>query len=163
MTTAQLENCMQEKKQCPGFSADIEQKKLERDQLQNRAILTKKRHAGLVINGPKIKLRRPCAKQKKDTIESILSCAKDSKSMLKQNKALISKSKSKGIQALNVNGKIVTDAREIANAFNTFFVGIGNNLAGLIPSCEITPLDLLRKFMLKPKAENPLATRQRLP
>ena len=44
---------------------------------------------------------------------------------------LFPKTKSSGIPSLEIDGRLITTPKDIANKFNTFFVSIGENLANL--------------------------------
>ena len=57
------------------------------------------------------------------------------------------KCKSQGIQALEINGQIITDPTEISNSFNKFFINIGEQLANLIPNTCRTAIQQLESFI----------------
>ena len=68
----------------------------------------------------------------------------DSKTMWSHVNKLFPKTKSSGIPSLEIDGRLITTPRDIANKFNTFFVSIGENLANLIAVPSRTALDWLR-------------------
>ena len=45
---------------------------------------------------------------------------------------------------LNINGKIITDQKRIANSFNQYFVNVADNLANKIPNKNTTFQDYLK-------------------
>ena len=57
---------------------------------------------------------------------------------------LFPKTKSSGIPSLEIDGRLITTPKDIANKFNNFFVSIGENLANLIAVPSRSALDWLR-------------------
>ena len=68
----------------------------------------------------------------------------DSKTMWSHVNKLFLKTKSSGIPSLEIDGRLITTPKDIANKFNTFFVSIGENLVNLIAVPSRTALDWLR-------------------
>ena len=68
----------------------------------------------------------------------------DSKTMWSHVNELFLKTKSSGIPSLEIDGRLITTPKDIANKFNTFFVSIGENLANLIAVPSRTAHDWLR-------------------
>ena len=57
-----------------------------------------------------------------------------------------------------INNKQVTDAKEIANNFNNFFVNIGPNLANKIPTQNKNPISYLNKSVTNLLFLNPVTS-----
>ena len=52
-----------------------------------------------------------------------------------------------------INGKPVTEQKEIANAFNNYFALIGTDMANKLPTEEYLDLDLFNRFQVQPTME----------
>jgi len=62
-------------------------------------------------------------------------------------RCLLPNAKSQGIQALDINGSVVTDFSTISNHFNSFFINIGEQLAQAIPAHSRTAAEYLQAHM----------------
>ena len=71
----------------------------------------------------------------------------NSKFIWKTLRILLPKCKSQGIQALDINGEVVTDLNRIVNSFNSFFVNIGEKLAKSIPQLGRSAMEYLQTYM----------------
>ena len=60
------------------------------------------------------------------------------------NKIIKTKSTDTNINELSINGKKVTDQREIADRFNEFYAGVGKMQAATVPPTETDPMAFLR-------------------
>jgi len=139
------------KKPCPWFSNEIESLKLIRDQWHNRAILSNSQEAWAKWKKCKNKVTSLCRQAKVDYFKKTIEEGNgNSKLIWRTLRTLIPKCKSNGIQALDINGEVVTDFNEIANHFNTFFVTIGEKLASVIPRVSRSAMDYLQAFIQPP-------------
>jgi hypothetical protein len=71
----------------------------------------------------------------------------DSKTTWKILKQLLPKCSTGGITSLEINGTLISNFKDICNAFNTYFIDIGTQLAASIPNVVNVPLDYLNSFL----------------
>ena len=136
------------KKICPWYSEEIETLKILRDQLHNRAILTNDSDDWSKWKKCKNRVTSVCRKAKAEYIETAIKEGQgDSRVTWRALRTLMPKCKSQGIQALEINGQIITDPTEISNSFNKFFINIGEQLANLIPNTCHTAIQQLESFI----------------
>jgi hypothetical protein len=77
--------------------------------------------------------------------------------MWKILKGVINKKKSsKAPSKFNINGKEVTDKKQISHSFNQFFVNIGKDLAKQIPVSSKNPLDYIENYSQNSMVVNPV-------
>ena len=85
---------------------------------------------------------------KKDYYTTMLSQSQgNAKSTWKILKDLLPKTSSSGVTSLMVDGSLLTDFKDISNAFNNFFTNISTQLATAIKIVSCSPLDYLSKFI----------------
>ena len=71
----------------------------------------------------------------------------DAKSTWNVLKTLLPKRSNTVITSMNFNGSVLTNFKDISNAFNKFFTDISIQLAHTIKTVQTSPMDLLAQFM----------------
>ena len=134
----------------PWFDEKIESLKKVRDYYHRRATTGNLPKDWESYRNTRNQVTRLVRKSKKDYYTSLIDQNKgNSKSMWKILKGLLPKCSSGGITALEVNGTLITDFKNIANSFNAFFTDIGLKLAATINVVNVNPVDYVKQCFPK--------------
>ena len=101
------------------------------------------------------KLRHKCtnvsrATKKRYFTDKINANSGNSKDMWSVLKNLLPNKPAVGISSLDIGGKLITVAKDIANEFNNFFINVGDTLSASLNAPKMSHLDYLNKLGLNP-------------
>ena len=134
------------KQKIPWYDAKIDDLKAVRDQYHRRATMGNLAEDWLMYRNTRNKVTALVREAKRQYYTDMIHENKgDSKATWKILKSLLPKCSSSGITSLEINGKLVTDFKDISNLFNKFFTNIGSKLAASISNVKIDPMDYVKK------------------